>query len=540
MEAKRPSGPRTRSRLVLLTALGVGLAAGGRARAQNAQFNIDDPSRAGGSGSVVGPALGSANFSDGGPASVAPISGRAGSRGTHAPLAGVTGPPGPPTGSVSQTSLRIQSTPNAPLPNYGNLGLPDNLGLGLGVEAYGPEDGLTIDAAIEALVRDNLDLLAARLEVPMAQADVLTASLRANPVFYADQQLIPYGHFSFLRPGGPNQTDVNLNIPFDVNGKRRARVRSAEAAQRVTEAQLQDAIRNQIDNLYTVYVDAVAARLTLQFSRVALKGISKLLTDYEALEQRGEKTRQDVDVFLAQRESALVQVRESVEAVAKSQQALAVILNAPPDQTGSLQVRDVFRDVREIPYTTDELIKRANASRPDLRAIKIGVTRANADVTLARRNAFPDIYATWQPYTFQNNQYLGVNSAYSYTFGVTANVPLFNRNQGNIKRARINVGQTELQVRSLERTVMQDVLNAVREFELSRKAVLDQEEKIVPASRRVRDAAELLFRGGTMSSVEYIQAQQDFNTVVSGYRDALIRHRRAMLDLNTAIGERVY
>ena len=495
MEAKRLPGRRPRAGLILPLALILGLVGGGRARGQNAQFNIDDPSKAGGTSSVLGRALGAANFSDGAPASVKPISGKAGPQGTHAPIEGLTNPTGP-TGSVAQTSLKIQSTPAAPLPNYGNLALPNNLGLALGPEAYGPEDGMTIDAAIEALVRENLDLLAARLEIPMAEADVLTASLRANPVFYADQQLIPYGHFSYLRPGGPNQTDINLNIPFDVNGKRKARVRSAEAAKKVTQAQLQDAIRNQIDNLYTVYVDAVAARLTLQFSRVALTGISKLLADYEALEARGEKTRQDVDVFLAQKESALVQVREAVEAVAKTQEAIAVILNAPPDQAAALQVRDIFRDVREIPEPTEALIKRATDSRPDLVAIKIGVNRANADVTLAKRNAFPDIYATWQPYTFQNNQYLGVNSAYSYTFGVTANVPLFNRNQGNIKRAKINVGQTELQVRSLERTVMQDVMNAVREFDLSRKAIIDQEDKIVPASRRVRDAAEAQFRGG--------------------------------------------
>ena len=31
------------------------------------------------------------------------------------------------------------------------------------------------------------------MEIPQARADVLTASLRANPIFYADTQLVPYG-----------------------------------------------------------------------------------------------------------------------------------------------------------------------------------------------------------------------------------------------------------------------------------------------------------------------------------------------------------
>ena len=49
------------------------------------------------------------------------------------------------------------------------------------ISTYGKSGGMTLDAAIEQLVNENLDLLAAKLEVPMSEADVLTANLRANP-----------------------------------------------------------------------------------------------------------------------------------------------------------------------------------------------------------------------------------------------------------------------------------------------------------------------------------------------------------------------
>ena len=107
-----------------------------------------------------------------------------------------------------------------------------DLQLDIEQENYGLPGGLTLDAAIEQLVSQNLDLLAAKLEVPMADADVLTANLRANPIFYADTQLIPYGHFSFLRPGGPPQSDININYPLDLSFKRLARTRSAREAKK--------------------------------------------------------------------------------------------------------------------------------------------------------------------------------------------------------------------------------------------------------------------------------------------------------------------
>ena len=39
--------------------------------------------------------------------------------------------------------------------------------------------------------------------------------------------------------------------------------------------------------------------------------------------------------------------------------------------------------------------------------------------------------------------------------------------------------------------------------------------------------------------LEFLAAQQDFNDQVRAYKDAMVRHRQAILDLNTAVGERV-
>src|SRR5205807_4155966 len=91
-------------------------------------------------------------------------------------------------------------------------------------EDDGPPNGLTLDMAIERLVRENLDLRSRFFEIPQAEADILTAGLRANPLLYADSQLIPYGQYSTARPGGPLQYDLNVTYPLDVTHKRRARI----------------------------------------------------------------------------------------------------------------------------------------------------------------------------------------------------------------------------------------------------------------------------------------------------------------------------
>ena len=128
--------------------------------------------------------------------------------------------------------FRPQVLEPANVPRYGDLELPE------GGTSPALPGSLTLDEAIEQLLRQNLNLIALRHEIPMAQADVLTASLRANPIFYADTQLVPYGRYSPSAPGGPTQYDVNITYPLDVSRKRQARTISAEKAKRVTEAQL--------------------------------------------------------------------------------------------------------------------------------------------------------------------------------------------------------------------------------------------------------------------------------------------------------------
>ena len=268
-------------------------------------------------------------------------------------------------------------------------------------------------------------------------------------------------------------------------------------------------------------------------------GIKRLLKVTENSIGDGQIQESDLLAVKANVYKAQLQVKESKKAKIKANRALALMLNMPLDDVDKLDVRDPVGKLQPLPVPREELVKKAIAGRPDLLAYKYGLRRAKADLKLARANGYPDVYVLYQPYTFQNNTYLGVPSAYSWTLGATLTIPIYNRNQGNVTRARINITQTEIQVASAERMVISDVLNAAHELEQSLVAVTQFRGEIIPTSKRVRDAAYIRFTGGQTSALEYLAAQQDYNDIVRAYRDALVRHRPAILDLNTAVGERV-
>ena len=160
-------------------------------------------------------------------------------------------------------------------------------------------------------------------------------------------------------------------------------------------------------------------------------------------------------------------------------------------------------------------------------------------MSAAKANAYPDVYVLYQPYTFQNNTYLGVPSAYSWTLGLTATIPLYNRNQGNITRAKINRNQTQVQAASVERHGRQRRARrrAGAGAEPDQRPGVPQRDH--PGQQEDADAAQRLYPKGETSVLDFLEAQLAFNEVVKQYRDSLVRHRRAILDLNTAVGERI-
>jgi cobalt-zinc-cadmium efflux system outer membrane protein len=257
--------------------------------------------------------------------------------------------------------------------------------------------------------------------VPQADADIVTAGLRTNPLLYLVGQFIPYGFFTDATPGGPTQYDVNITYPVDVSHKRQSRT--------------------------------IVARM----ARTAL----------------------------------------------------------------------------------EELTSVALTCRPDIRSMRAGVSRANAEVALQRANRFDDIYLFYDPITIQDNRPIHAPSSKSWAVAVTFALPIYNRNQGNISRAISNVQQTRQELSSMERRVASEVRLAEREYQTSKRALVQIEKTMLPQLQAsLRRRAEQ-FAKGDISLEDYQSHVEESTEVAQSHRDALIRQRRSMVDLNTAVGLRV-
>ncbi len=446
-------------------------------------------------------------------------------------------PPGEPSSATTPGQANITPPPalaQAPMPTpiYGVLEIP-------AIADEGPPDGMTLDEAIERLVRDNPDLRMRSQELPKAQADIVSAGLRNNPFLFGDVSNVPYQTYSPQRPGEVSY-GVTVIQPWDVNKKRLVRIRVAQSARNVVECLYQDAIRLQIDNLYTAFLNVLAAREAIRQLQVGLEGWEMIVeATRRKFEGGGGIPKADLERVLVQRDSAFLAVQGAQSALRQAKQTLATLLNLPPADADRLDLRGAIGGFElELPGE-DQLIDLALKTRPDLNAYRLGVQRAQAEVQMARADRLQDVFILYTPWQFVDNSPINAQNTNSWGLSALVTLPVFNRNQGNIARAQTTVRQVIIELQGREQQVVSEVRRAYEEYRTNRKTVEYYQKNILPRARFIHEDTLRLHKAGTVGVLAVFEAQREYNDVVRRYLEVSVQLRRSSLRLNTAAGQRI-
>ena len=402
-----------------------------------------------------------------------------------------------------------------------------------------PADGLSLDEAIELLLQRNYDLRLKFQEIPKARADVLSAGLRNNPSVFFSADGIPYSKYSPQRPG---ETDYELTLiqPTDVSGKRRRRIQLAERAERVIEALYQDAVRLEIDKLYGAYADVLGATIGVQAGRAELAlQIELVKTARDLVRQGGLRPRSELTQAQVNRSKAEAALRRAESNLLQFRRDLAVLLAVPAEQTDALTLSGSIRDSFPSPPCVDDLIRLALRVRPDLMAYRLNVDRAQAQVRRTQAERIDDVLLFYTPYQIQSFPSQPSQAALGWETGALTVLPVFDRKQGELARANVEVAQSQTEVRGVEPQVINEVRQAAIDYAVSRESVERFEREMLPGARRVLDEKERSVASGIAGRDVMLSARKDYNDVARQYGEALLRHRRDMLKLNTAVGQRL-
>ena len=227
------------------------------------------------------------------------------------------------------------------------------------------------------------------------------------------------------------------------------------------------------------------------------------------------------DLLQAQIEadSADILLQQSQNEHSESWRRLSAVVSIP-----DLRQRKVVGDLEQaVPtYSWDERLARLLAESPELAAAKSQVGRARAALLRASREWIPniDVFASMR----QNYITEPMREVTNVQVGIP--LPIFDRNQGNVRSAEAQLIAAQRQVQRLELQLQDRLAVAFRRYENASVQVAKYAKRILP---NARESLELVTTGYRERQVDYLQvltAQRTFFQVNLEYLAAM-RNLRA-------------
>jgi cobalt-zinc-cadmium efflux system outer membrane protein len=416
----------------------------------------------------------------------------------------------------------------APMP----LGMPQLM-------AMPPGSKLSLDQMIAMVLASDPRLRVGYEEINLAVSDSITASLRPNPTFSTDGQLLPLTRpFTPIQQGGPPQYDAILSYPIDwfLFGKRKAAMASAGIGIRQTEAEYYDLVRMRIREASSVFFDILEFKALGDVARADVETLTKIeAIKRQALANQG--TLVEVNTVRLELLRSQQVLRDAELQLANAKAHLRSLLGRTDGDGGFDVIGTLDLPPLPPPLTADALAI-AQENRPDLAALRYKVAKAEADTIVQRRNAFPPIAAKagWSR-QFQGS--IGYRDADTYLIGVDIGVPVFDRNQGNRAKAATLLAQSnfELQAGVVDlRAEIEQALNDFRTAQQSAEAVAGQQLKL---AQEVRDAIAKANEAGAKPLIDVFDAQRRYRETYKLYVTSRANYWRASVRLNAALGKKV-
>jgi cobalt-zinc-cadmium efflux system outer membrane protein len=341
--------------------------------------------------------------------------------------------------------------------------------------------------------------------------------------------------FDAVNNGGPAEMALRVDVPIERGRKRQLRVETSAYAKQAAEARLADAIRRVRLDVVVAALDLLRAKAALTLARDNLRTLEDLVRVNDSRVQAGalppvERTRSVV--AMRQFETNVVKAELDLQvARVRLQQVLGRSLDVPlVDITDDLKLSALSE-----PPGLAMLESRARAVRPDLRALQIDQARSQADLRLQLAQAKVDV-----TYGAEYRRQQGI-SGKSNSLGVFFSAPLAlrNRNQGEIARAEREEDQLVARLRAIESQVQGDVRVAWQIFSTARALVASIEQNLLVPATEARDTVAYTYRAGAATLIEFLDAQRAFNETMQSYQEAQVAYRRALIELNVAVGEEV-
>lgn len=395
---------------------------------------------------------------------------------------------------------------------------------------------VTLRDVLQQVRANSPGLRIERLNIQAAQADQVTANLRPNP-FLNNQTLIQLTQAQVptltaepspgLLSRQRRQFWLQATKEFDIFNKRQARNRFAEASTTLAYRSVEETERGLLLEAANRYLDARYARIQLellqrakanadtivQLNQVRLRDLVISSTDLLRTQLVAEQYGLQINTARQELQNRILELKLAMGSVA----SLTVMTS------DSVVVPGLFSGAG-----ADSIVGLAVDGRSDIRVAEANLEAARRNVALQQALARPRNEAgfIWNP---QNTvPYAGVY--------LTLELPVYNRNQGGIQKAKVVQQQAAQGAAFLQTRVRLETSTAYQSFLTSRQNV-ERYTTIRADANRVLDSVRYAYLRGATTLIDLLQAQNAWFDTQTAYYQAVYSYHQNYIRLLYVTGQ---
>jgi cobalt-zinc-cadmium efflux system outer membrane protein len=391
---------------------------------------------------------------------------------------------------------------------------------------------LTLDEATRLALERNQSLRAQRLAIDQAKANEITAAIKPNPVFSSTNE-----DFPIFSPSDLTLQNLRTNQEFtdsvtytiERGGKRMDRVAVARDNTDMTVKTIADNERQLRFQVAQAFITVLLARSNLDFARADLKDFAQVVEINQRRMNAGDISEADYLKIALQQLQFQQDVSAAEVALVQGKAGLRQLVgyNSVPENF------DVSGELKHTRYTVtqDNLEKEAVLSRPDYLAAQSAVKLANDTVTLAYGNRTRDLTV--------ESEYKRSGLVNGVGFGLSIEIPIHDRNQGEIARSKAAVLQAAEAAEAVLVGIETDVASGYAGYKTNDEVALLYESGYLDQATQSREISNYAYQRGAASLLDLLDAERSYRATQLAYRQALAAFMTSVEQINSAVGKKV-
>lgn len=386
----------------------------------------------------------------------------------------------------------------------------------------------TLSAALDT-ARNNSPVLKARyMNIGAAQADVTTAKLRPNPTLNNQTlQLVRSDHFAPDTRWSSNQNRqvwYQVTKPIQWPNQRKYKIETAGKDVAVANNTYEEDVRNLSLNVGNSWINCWVLKKRLALLNDSRNNLDTLVGINELRYKNQVITQTD----LARTKVLLEQYNLQLNVFRQDYQNELQTLQLLTGNTTPMDIDTASEILTLTPSVTlDSLIRQTMEHRSDVVLAKSTIDERTSNAKYQKTLAVPqpEVGVIYNP---QNSvPYIG--------FYGTIDLPFFNRNQGEIKKAHILQQQAEQELSATQRQVQTEVATAYNTYQLQ-KLNMEKYTGILHQSQQILDNIRYAYLRGGTTIIDFLDAQRNWYDTRLLYYDSLQAYYQSYIQLLFATG----